>query len=213
RVPYSSLSCSSVRWVLVTPAVRESYRGTNPLRLTIAPGGGVVCLRVGHHRWEGPSMGRVMLESALGRRSVRTVLAGGLIPATLLLFGLGDSGTPSSAAIESEKPGPRQEERPLTRQGHGAAVVNGRIYVIGGAGEDSRPFGSVQVYDPATGTWTARANMPTSRGLFGTGVVGGAVYALGGGRRGGGASPGRWGGGTPAGARGRRGEVRRPLPT
>lgn len=111
-------------------------------------------------------MGRVMLECAPGRRSVRTVFAAGLIPATLLLFGLGDSGTPPPAAIESAKQGPRQEERPLTRSGHGAAVVNGRIYVIGGAGEDHKPFGSVQVYDPATGTWAARANMPTSRGLL-----------------------------------------------
>lgn len=125
-----------------------------------------------------------MLESAPGRRSVRTVLAAGLIPATLLLFGLGDSGTRPPAAIESAKQDPRQEERPLTRSGHGAAVVNGRIYVIGGAGEDSKPFGSVQVYDPATGTWAARANMPTSRGLFGTSAEGGTIYAIGGTTRG-----------------------------
>ena len=45
-------------------------------------------------------MGRVTLESALGRRSVRTVLAAGLIPATLLLSGLGASGTPPLAAID-----------------------------------------------------------------------------------------------------------------
>jgi len=37
-------------------------------------------------------MGRVTLESGLGRRSVRTVLAAGLIPATLLLFGSGLTG-------------------------------------------------------------------------------------------------------------------------
>jgi N-acetylneuraminic acid mutarotase len=121
-----------------------------------------------------------MLESALGRRSVRTVLAAGLVPATLLLFGLGASGTPPRAAIEPAEQGPRQEERPLTRSYHGAAVVNGRIYVIGGAGEDNKPFGSVQVYDPATGTWAARANMPTARGLFGTSAVGATIYAIGG---------------------------------
>jgi N-acetylneuraminic acid mutarotase len=108
------------------------------------------------------------------------VLAAGLIAATLLLFGRGASGTPPPAAIESAEQGPRQEERPLTRSYHGAAVVNGRIYLIGGAGEDNKPFGSVQVYDPATGTWAARANMPTARGLFGTSVVGGTIYAIGG---------------------------------
>ena len=123
--------------------------------------------------------------SRAGRRSVRTVLAAaGLIPATLLLFGLGASGTPPLAAIESAEQGPQQEERPLTRSYHGAAVVNGKIYVIGGAGEDNKPFGSVQVYDPATGTWAARANMPTARGLFGTSAVGGTIYAIGGTTRG-----------------------------
>jgi N-acetylneuraminic acid mutarotase len=121
-----------------------------------------------------------MLETALRRRRVRTVL----IPATLLLFGLGVSSGPPLAAIQSSNQGSRQEGRPLTRSYHGAAVVNGRIYVIGGAGEDNKTFGSVQVYDPATGTWAARANMPTARGLFGTGAVGGTIYAIGGTTRG-----------------------------
>ena len=125
-------------------------------------------------------MGRVTLESALGRRSVRTVLAAGLIPATLLPFGLGASGTPPLAGVEFAEQGPRQEERPLTRSYHGAAMVNGRIYVIGGAGEDNKPFGSVQVYDPVTSTWAARAYTPTQRGLFGTSAVGGTIYAIGG---------------------------------
>jgi hypothetical protein len=34
----------------------------------------------------------------------------------------------------------RDRKSPLTRSYHGAAVVNGRIYVIGGAGEDNKPF-------------------------------------------------------------------------
>jgi len=53
-----------------------------------------------------------MLDSALGRRSVRSVLAAGLVPATLLLFGLRASGTPPVTTIESAEQGPRQEERP-----------------------------------------------------------------------------------------------------
>ena len=106
-----------------------------------------------------------------------------LVPAVITLFGLGASGTPPLAAIESAEQGPQQEERPLTRSYHGAAVVNGKIYVIGGAGEDNKPCGT-QVYDPATGTWAARANMPTARGLFGTSAVGGTIYAIGGTTRG-----------------------------
>jgi N-acetylneuraminic acid mutarotase len=123
-------------------------------------------------------MGCVMSESARVGRSLRTVLAAGPIPCTLLLFGLG--GTTPRAAIASAEQRPQQEERPLTRSYHAAAVVNGKIYLIGGAGEDNKPFASVQVYDPATGAWAARANMPTARGLFGAGAVGGTIYAIGG---------------------------------
>ncbi len=72
-------------------------------------------------------MGRVLRESAPGRRSIRTVLAAGPVPATLLLFGLGTSGTPVPvAAIESAERGPLQEERPLPRSYHAAAVVTAR---------------------------------------------------------------------------------------
>jgi N-acetylneuraminic acid mutarotase len=109
-----------------------------------------------------------MREPALGRRCVRAVLAAGLVLETLLLSGLGASG----------------EERPLTRAFHGAAVVNGKIYLIGGAGEDNKPFASVQVYDPATSTWAARAFVPTARALFGTSAVGGTIYVVGGTTRG-----------------------------
>jgi N-acetylneuraminic acid mutarotase len=99
------------------------------------------------------------------RRLVRSVLAAGLVPATLLLFGLRAGG---------------QEERPLTRAYHAAAVVNGKIYVMGGAGADNKPVLNVQVYDPATGMWAARADMPTPRGLFGASAVGTTIYAVGG---------------------------------
>jgi N-acetylneuraminic acid mutarotase len=121
-----------------------------------------------------------MLKSAPRRRSVRSVLAAGLVPATLLLFALRASGTPPLAAIQSAEQGPRLEERPLTRSYHAAAVVNGKIYVMGGAGADNKPVHDVQVYDPAMGTWAARADMPTARGLFGASAVGTTIYAVGG---------------------------------
>jgi N-acetylneuraminic acid mutarotase len=126
-------------------------------------------------------MRRVMRESALGRRPTRTVLGTGRVAATLLLIAPGTSGTPVRlSAVEPAEQGPQQEAQPLPRSYHSAAVVNGKIYVLGGAGEDNKPFGSVQVYDPATGTWAARANMPTARGLFGASAVGGTIYAVGG---------------------------------
>jgi N-acetylneuraminic acid mutarotase len=115
--------------------------------------------------------------AAIARRRRRAASA-------LLLLGLGASGAPPLAATQSAEQDPRQDERPLTRSYHGAAVVNGKIYLIGGAGQDNKPFGSVQVYDPVTDTWAARASMPTARALFATGAVGETIYAIGGTTRG-----------------------------
>lgn len=44
-----------------------------------------------------------------------------------------------------------------------AAVVNGKIYVAGGAAEFAPGVRTLQVYDPATGLWTQKANMPAER--------------------------------------------------
>lgn len=78
---------------------------------------------------------------------------------------------------------------PLGRQrGAGAvAVHDGRIVYVGGQrivfenGFPRRiPVAEVDVYDPATDTWTRMPDMPTPRDHFGVGVVGDTLYAVGG---------------------------------
>ena len=44
------------------------------------------------------------------------------------------------------------------------AVLNGRVYVFGGSPTGSSVLSSMEVYDPATNTWTAAASLAT---LFG----------------------------------------------
>jgi N-acetylneuraminic acid mutarotase len=74
-----------------------------------------------------------------------------------------------------------------------AAVVGGKIYVIGGAGlhpgsketvlHPARPHRSVdtnEVYDPATNTWEKRQTMPTARNHASVGVVNNKIYVIGG---------------------------------
>src|SRR5262249_48623845 len=71
---------------------------------------------------------------------------------------------------------------PVSRYGMHAAVIAGRIYVIGGehAQPNAVPTGAVEVYDPATDKWTHAADMPTPRGFFATAVVDGRIFAIGG---------------------------------
>jgi hypothetical protein len=69
-----------------------------------------------------------------------------------------------------------------TARGCGVATsVNGKIYAIGGTNAAGVILSTVEEYDPATDTWTTKANMPTAR--FALGVVtanNGKIYAIGG---------------------------------
>jgi len=65
--------------------------------------------------------------------------------------------------------------------------VAGKIYAIGGidySSDPNAPFSAVEVYDPATDTWTKKADMPTARALLSTSAVAGKIYAIGGSDRG-----------------------------
>jgi N-acetylneuraminic acid mutarotase len=61
-------------------------------------------------------------------------------------------------------------------------VVNGKIYAIGGAltYPGGPPLSTVEEYDPATDTWTRKADMPTARAYLSTSAVNGKIYAIGG---------------------------------
>ena len=80
---------------------------------------------------------------------------------------------------------------PTKRGSPNAAVVNGKIYVIGGAGlqpgsketvvhpaRAHRSLGANEVYDPATNTWQARSSMPTARNHAAVGVVDNKIYII-----------------------------------
>jgi N-acetylneuraminic acid mutarotase len=78
---------------------------------------------------------------------------------------------------------------PTPRKAHSTAAVDGKIYVIGGLATDtsynnSGAIPAVEEYDPATDTWTRKADMPEARGyLDGSSlpVVDGKIYVMGGG--------------------------------
>ncbi|HET7842359.1 MAG TPA: kelch repeat-containing protein [Terriglobia bacterium] len=72
---------------------------------------------------------------------------------------------------------------PTARLGASAATVNGKIYVVGGAGTSGTcgsRVGTLEVYDPATGSWSTRAPMPTPRDSTAAVAVGERLYVIGG---------------------------------
>jgi N-acetylneuraminic acid mutarotase len=77
----------------------------------------------------------------------------------------------------------RLQPMPTARGGLAATLgSDGRIYVMGGGTPNTtnQTFATVEAYDPATNTWTPRADMPTSRYGLATVSVGDAIYAIGG---------------------------------
>ena len=80
---------------------------------------------------------------------------------------------------------------PTKRGSANAAVVAGKIYVIGGAGlhpgsketavhpaKPHRALGTNEAYDPATNTWGTRSPMPTARNHAAVGVVNNKIYII-----------------------------------
>ena len=71
------------------------------------------------------------------------------------------------------------EPLPAPRGGHAAAVLAGRIHVIGG-GNSMSTLADHTVYDPATGRWTSLAPLPRSMGSPAAVVHDGALWSIGG---------------------------------
>jgi N-acetylneuraminic acid mutarotase len=76
------------------------------------------------------------------------------------------------------------EPMPTARYGLGVAVVNGKIYAIGGQtgllGAGYSILSVNEEYDPATDTWSSKTPMPTARTEFGIAVYENKIYCIGG---------------------------------
>jgi N-acetylneuraminic acid mutarotase len=71
-----------------------------------------------------------------------------------------------------------------TKRNHLCAVVmDNKIYLIGGQvahGEGNANLALVEMYDPATNTWSTRASMPIAKGHIATASYNGYIYVIGG---------------------------------
>lgn len=76
----------------------------------------------------------------------------------------------------------------VSKEGVGAAAVDGLVYVVGGRWKLNETDGgftyisvnATEAYNPATDTWVLRASMPTARDSFGAAAYQKKVYCFGG---------------------------------
>ena len=85
----------------------------------------------------------------------------------------------------------RRMDMPTPRSAVSTSVVDGKIFVIGGAqlkkikgyrgwGIEAKKLPTVEMYDPTTDAWTQKADIPTVRSYLSTSVMDGKIYAIGG---------------------------------
>jgi hypothetical protein len=66
------------------------------------------------------------------------------------------------------------------REGVAAAVVNGRIYALGGHTTGGGPVETIEAYDPAANSWALKASMSGARSGLAAAVIDNIIYAVGG---------------------------------
>jgi N-acetylneuraminic acid mutarotase len=69
---------------------------------------------------------------------------------------------------------------PTARSMSGVAMVDGKIYAIGGISGTQNILGTNEVYDPKTNTWSSKTPMSTPRCSFGIAVFQNKIYCIGG---------------------------------
>lgn len=124
----------------------------------------------------------------------------GVSGTNVALFAGGDSGTPSPtdradlARLDGLAPSPcpansatsqvawntKAPFAPPGRFGAGAAEIGGKVYVAGGTEIGAPPSNRLDVFDPATNSWTAKAPMNVARYMVGVAAANGRLYVAGG---------------------------------
>jgi N-acetylneuraminic acid mutarotase len=124
--------------------------------------------------------------------TARTGPAAAVIDGKLYVVGGADFGVPASgpqhnlffATLEVYDPALRawdttRAPMPTGRREPAAAVLDGRLYVMGGT-VASGATAAVEVYDPCTNSWTTVAALPSPRSSSVAGVIGRTIHLVGG---------------------------------
>ncbi|ODM27923.1 Kelch repeat-containing protein [Acetivibrio mesophilus] len=101
----------------------------------------------------------------------------------ILLIGNYEPTNPSSTKLYAlYLPGKWTEKSsmPLPKAYHTSAVLNNKIYAIGGVDNSLSPTNTVQCYEPSNNSWTPIANMIAPRYHAASATLSGAIYVAGG---------------------------------
>lgn len=129
------------------------------------------------------------LDSGATLTDVRNGMASAVVDRIWYLFGGSNGvGTAVSDKVSIYRPasgGPTGRwatgaRMPTARQGASAVVVDGKVFVIGGANRSGKASSAVEVYDPGNDRWSVRAPLATPRLKPGVGVVDGKIVVPGG---------------------------------
>ncbi len=86
---------------------------------------------------------------------------------------------PSTKAANEQSSWNPLTPMPTARGELGVAVVDGKIYAIGGSSGNT-PLNANEQYDPVSNTWTVERPMPTARSNFAIAVYDNKIYVIGG---------------------------------
>jgi N-acetylneuraminic acid mutarotase len=87
---------------------------------------------------------------------------------------------PQSKAADPQSSWTTMTPMITARGGFGVAVVDGKIYAIGGLTGSDLPVSVTEEYNPQTNEWTSKTPMPTPRSGFAIVVYQNKIYAIGG---------------------------------
>lgn len=143
------------------------------------------------NRWSpGPSLPQPRAEGVVASIKGKIYFIGGRVPASPQAAHISEHADSARGEALDTRSGrwERIADAPSARNSAAAAVIDGKIYVAGGrrmvtqADGRQRPVNvaTLEVYDPATDRWEARAAMPQAQGGLAAAAHGGKLYVFGG---------------------------------
>ena len=142
-------------------------------------------------RWTpGPALPQARAEGVVAAIGDRIYLIGGRMPVSADASHISQHADTNRGDVLDVRSGQwtRIADAPTARNSAAAAVIDNRIYVVGGRRMVTQPTGgqrpvnvaTLEVYDPATDRWETRAPMPLAQGGLAAASYGGKLYAFGG---------------------------------